>query len=66
MGGSDNSGNYIDGMEVFDSRTKLITKVLNDQNNWVQMPIAGMAKDGFQSCAVPLMEKNAFIVSGGW
>ena len=52
-------------MEVFDSKTKQITKVFDDQNNWVQIPIARMASDGSQPCAVPLIDKNAFIVSGG-
>jgi hypothetical protein len=52
-------------MEVFDSRSKQIRKVFDDQNNWVQIPIAHMASDGYQLCAVPLADKNAFILSGG-
>jgi hypothetical protein len=51
-------------MEVFDSRTKQIRKVLDDQNNWVQVPVQ-MTTDGYQPCAVPLIDKNAFILSGG-
>ncbi len=62
MGGTDKSGNFVDGMEVFDSKTKLITKVVDDNNNWVKMPFHVY---GSETCAVPLTDKNAFIVSGG-
>jgi hypothetical protein len=65
MGGFDSNGKSVDGMEVFDSKTKQITKVLVDQNNWVQVPIAKMTGDGFRVCGVPLIEKNAFILTGG-
>jgi hypothetical protein len=65
MGGTDSNGNYVNGMEVFDSKTKEITKLLDDQNKWLQMPIANMAADGYQSCAVPLNDISAFIVTGG-
>jgi hypothetical protein len=52
-------------VEVFDSRTKKISKVLDDQNNWVQTPVPHMASDGYQCCAVALVDKNAFILTGG-
>ena len=65
MGGFDANGFSVEGMEVFDSKTKELTKVVDDQNNWVQVPVAKMTGDGFRVCGVPLIDKNAFIVSGG-
>jgi hypothetical protein len=65
MGGSDSNGYSVDGLEVFDSNTKVISKVMDDQNNWVKTPVAGIAGDGFRACGVPLVDKNAFILMGG-
>ena len=64
MGGFDAKGNSAEGMEVFDSKTKELTKVIDDQNNWVQVPVK-MTGDGFRVCGIPLIDKNAFILSGG-
>ncbi len=66
MGGLDSYGNPLGSMEVFDSRTKVISKVIDDQNNWVQIPIVNMAASGFHICALPMIDKNAFILSGGY
>lgn len=65
MGGVDKTNKSVDGLEVFDSNTKIIRKVMDDQNNWVQTSVPGMAGDGFQTCAVPLIDKNAFVLLGG-
>jgi len=65
MGGYDSSGNTVNSMEVFDSKTKQITKVMDSQNNWVQVPVNNMVREGTQTCALPMIDKNAFILSGG-
>ncbi len=64
MGGADSNGNAINSMEVFDSQRKQITKVMDNQNNWVQVPV-NYIQDMTASCAVSLIDKNAFILSGG-
>jgi hypothetical protein len=64
MGGFDKNGNSVDGMEVFDSITKKVTKVFDEQNNWVKVPIA-VTGDAYRVCAVPMVDNNAFILSGG-
>jgi len=65
IGGYDSSGNTVNSMEVFDSQHKTITKVLDNQNKWVQVPIDFMVQEGSATCALPLIDKNAFILSGG-
>ncbi len=65
MGGVDRTWTSVDGLEVFDSKTKIISKVMDDQNNWVKTSVQGMAADGVQLCAVPLIDKKAFILLGG-
>jgi len=65
MGGVDRTLTSVDGLELFDSRTKIISKVMDDQKNWVKISIPRMAADGFQLCAAPLIGKNAFILLGG-
>ncbi len=65
MGGYKPGFIAIDEVEVFDSKTKEISKVLDDKNNWVKIPVADMAGDGFAVCSLPLADKNAFIICGG-
>ncbi len=65
MGGFNSSGQAQTSMEVFDCKTKQITKVMDDQNNWVQVPVNNMVQEGSATCALPLIDKNAFILSGG-
>ena len=65
LGGFDRTGTSVDGLELFDSKAKIITKVMDDQNNWVKTPIPGLAAESIQTCALPLIDKNAFILSGG-
>ncbi len=65
IGGYDASGNTVNSLEVFDSKTKQITKVIDSQNNWVEVPIKSMVFEGTQTCALPMIDKNAFILSGG-
>jgi len=65
MGGFDSNGNTVKTMEVFDSQHKTITKVMDNQNNWVEVPIKFMVQEGSATCALPLIDKNAFILSGG-
>ena len=38
---------------------------MDDQNNWVQTSVAGIAGDGYRTCAVPLNDKKAFVLMGG-
>ena len=38
---------------------------MDDQNNWVQTSVAGIAGDSYRTCGVPLIDKNAFILTGG-
>jgi len=65
MGGVDRTWTSIDGLELFDSKTKIISKVMDNQSNWVSTAIPGIAAEGNQLCAVPLVDKNAFILLGG-
>ena len=64
MGGFDASGYPTDYMEVFDSKTKKIEKIFDDQNNWMKVPIPTLTAMSFHTCAVPLVEKNAFVLMG--
>jgi hypothetical protein len=65
MGGVDKTWTSVDSLEVFDSKTKIISKVMDDQNNWVNTALPGIAAEGNQVCDVPLIDKNAFILLGG-
>jgi hypothetical protein len=65
MGGCNASQYALTSMEVFDSKSKQITKVMDDQNNWLYVPVTHMVHEGSSTCAVPLIDKNAFILSGG-
>jgi hypothetical protein len=65
IGGFDTSGTPIDYMEVFDSQTKTMQKILDGQNAWIKVPVPGLIGYGFHTCAVPLKDKNAFVVLGG-
>jgi hypothetical protein len=64
MGGFDANYLPIDHMEVFDSKTKVIKKVLDDQNNWIKVPFS-ITGTSTSTCAVSLVEKNAFVILGG-
>ncbi len=65
MGGTDRNWASVDGLELFDSKTKIISKVMDDQNLWVKTSIPGMAGESTQLCAAPLIDKKAFILLGG-
>ena len=64
MGGFDASGYPTDYMEVFDIQTKEIKKIFDDQSNWMKVPIPTFTAQSFHTCAVSLVEKNAFVILG--
>jgi hypothetical protein len=64
MGGYDANNLSINYMEVFDSKTKVIEKILDDQNNWIKVPFS-ITGTSTSTCAVSLVEKNAFVILGG-
>ena len=65
MGGVDSTWTSVAGLELFDSKTKIISKVMDEQNNWINTPKPGLAATSVSTCALPLIDKNAFILSGG-
>ena len=50
-------------MEVFNSSSKTIQKVIDDQGNWVTIPTTEFAY-GTSVCVAAIEDMNIFVVSG--
>ena len=64
IGGQDENGIPIKGIEVFNSRTLTIEKVIDENGNWIEIPDTGFAEAAC-TCGVALNEENAFVFFGG-
>ena len=54
-----------DYIEVFDAKNKTIMRVVDNQSNWIQVPIPGLTSFVQYSCIVPMISESAFVILGG-
>jgi hypothetical protein len=66
VGGSDYTVYPNDYVEVFDAKNKTISRVVDDQANWVKVPVPYLTSMTRCTCIVPMNNKNAFAILGGF